>query len=155
MLEPRKFAFGGTSAIVTSMGLVIGLGAARAAMATIVSALLITGLADNVTDSLSIHMYQEAERLEAATAFRTTVTNFLARALVALSFVSVVLVLPQLYAAIAALAWGSLLLVGTSYLLARARAVAPVPEIGKHLGVAFLVIVVSRLIGSWITSYVF
>jgi len=53
MLNPRRFSFGGTSAIVTSMGLIIGLGAARAEMATIVSGLLIVGFADNMTDSLT------------------------------------------------------------------------------------------------------
>ena len=68
MLNPRKFSFGGTSAVVTSMGLIIGLGAAGAGKATIVSGLLIVGFADNMTDSLSIHMYQEAEKLEERTA---------------------------------------------------------------------------------------
>ena len=155
MLDPRKFSFGGTSAIVTSMGLVVGLGAANAGMATIVSGLLIVGLADNLTDSLSIHMYQEAEKLEGRAAFRATLTNFGTRILVALSFVSIVLVLPPSYAGVAALAWGSLLLVGISYVLAKARAIAPVPEIGKHLGVAVLVIAASRIIGSWITRHVY
>ena len=41
-------------------------------MATIVSGLLIVGFADNMTDSLSIHMYQEAEKLEERAAFRVT-----------------------------------------------------------------------------------
>jgi len=139
MLNPRKFSFGGTSAIVTSMGLVIGLGAAKAETSTIVSGLLIVGLADNMTDSLSIHMYQEAEKLEGRAAFRTILTNFVARVLVAVSFAIIVLALPESYAGIVALAWG----------------VSPVPEVSKHLGVAVLVIAASRLIGSWITHHVY
>jgi hypothetical protein len=51
-------------------------------------------LADNLTDSLSLHVYQEAERLNGRTAFRATLTNFGARVLVALTFVVIVLVLP-------------------------------------------------------------
>jgi VIT1/CCC1 family predicted Fe2+/Mn2+ transporter len=155
MLNPRKFSFGGTSAIVTSMGLVIGLGAAKAETSTIVSGLLIVGLADNMTDSLSIHMYQEAEKLEGRAAFRTILTNFVARVLVAVSFAIIVLALPESYAGIVALAWGVLLLTGISYILARARGVSPVPEVSKHLGVAVLVIAASRLIGSWITHHVY
>ena len=56
MLNPRAFTFGGTSAIVTSMGLIIGLESATATTATIVSGLLIVAVTDNISDSLSIHI---------------------------------------------------------------------------------------------------
>jgi vacuolar iron transporter family protein len=154
MLNPRKFSFGGISAIVTSMGLIIGLGAAGVGAATIVSGLLIAGFADNMTDSLSIHMYQEAEKLEEATAFRGTLTNFAARVLTALSFVAIVLAFPARYAGIAALLWGCLLLAAISYALSRERGISPLPEMARHLGVAFLVIVASRIIGVWISRHV-
>jgi VIT1/CCC1 family predicted Fe2+/Mn2+ transporter len=154
MLKPRAFSFGSTSAIVTSMGLIIGLGTTATQTATIVSGLLIIAIADNITDSLSIHVYQEAERLEARSAFRATLMNFVARLLVVLTFAIIVLVLPGPYAGIVALAWGLLLLAGLSYVVARARDVRPLPEVGKHLGVAILVIAASRLIGSWILQYV-
>jgi VIT1/CCC1 family predicted Fe2+/Mn2+ transporter len=154
MLNPRTFSFGSTSAVVTSMGLIIGLGSATTGTATIVSGLLIVAVADNITDSLSIHVYQEAEKLEARPAFRATLTNFVARLLVALTFAIIVLVLPGPYAGIVALAWGFFLLAGLSYVVARARDVRPMPEVGKHLGVAILVIAASRLVGSWILQYV-
>ena len=54
-----RISFGGASAIVTSTGLIIGFGAAAVSRSTIVAGLLIVGLADNVTDALSIHIYQE------------------------------------------------------------------------------------------------
>jgi VIT1/CCC1 family predicted Fe2+/Mn2+ transporter len=154
MLNPRKFSFGGTSAIVTSMALIIGLGAAGAGAATIVSGLLIAGFADNMTDSLSIHMYQEAEKLKERAALRATFTNFLARVLTALSFVAIVLALPAAFAGVVALSWGCLLLAAISYVLARARGTHPLPEVAKHLGVAFLVIAASRTIGEWISRHV-
>lgn len=154
MVNPRKFSFGGTSAIVTSMGLIIGLGAAGAGAATIVSGLLIAGLADNLTDSLSMHMYQEAEKLKEIAALRATLTNFAARVLAALSFVAIVLALPTAYASLVALSWGCLLLAAISYVLAKARGVPSLPEVAKHLGVAFLVIVASRIIGEWISRHV-
>jgi vacuolar iron transporter family protein len=154
MLNPRTFSFGSTSAIVTSMGVIIGLGAATARTATIVSSLLIFAVADNISDSLSIHMYQEAERLDERSAFRATLTNFVARLLIAVSFVMIVMLLAYPYAGIVALVWGFLLLTGLSYALALERGVSPIPEIGKHLGVAVLVIAASRAIGSWIFLHV-
>ena len=153
-LNPRAFTFGGVSAIVTSMGLIIGLESATASTATIVSGLLIVAVADNISDSLSIHMYQEAERLEAQTALKTTLTNFVVRLVVALSFVVVVMTLPESYAGTIAIGWGFLLLSGLSYLLARVRGVSPFGEVGKHIGIAILVIATSRLIGSWILHHV-
>jgi hypothetical protein len=154
MLNPRIFSFGSTSAIVTSMGVIIGLGAATARTATIVSSLLIFAVADNISDSLSIHMYQEAEKLDERSAFRATLTNFVARLLITLSFVMITMLLAYPYAGIVALAWGFLLLTGLSYALAMERRVGPMPEIGKHLGVAVLVIAASRVIGSWIFLHV-
>jgi hypothetical protein len=154
MLDPRKFSFGTTAAIVTSMGLIIGLGSATVSPATIVGGLLIVAVADNITDSLSVHMYQEAEQLEARAAFRAMLMNFVARVLIGLTFAIVVLVLPSPYAVIIALGWGLLLLIGLSYMLARARDVRALPEVGKHLGVAVLVIAASRVVGLWILRYV-
>jgi VIT1/CCC1 family predicted Fe2+/Mn2+ transporter len=150
----RRISFGATSATVTSMGLIVGLGAVAAEKATILSGLLIVALADNLTDSLSLHVYQEAERLNGRAAFRATLTNFGARVLTALTFVVIVLVLPSPYAGTIALGWGVLLLATVSYLVARARAVRPWPEVGKHLGIAALVIGASRVLGAWIAQHV-
>ncbi len=154
ILNPRRFSFGGTSAIVTSMGVIIGLGAASAELATVVSGLLIVAFADNLSDSLSIHMYQEAEKLEGRTAFRSTLTNFVTRILVALSFVAIVLMLPAPYAGMVALGWGCALLAAISCMLARSRSVGVAPEVVKHLGMAVLVIGASRVIGLWIMHHV-
>ena len=55
-----------------------------------VSAPLIAAVADNLTGSLSVHMYQESERLEEREAFIGTLTNFATRFIVCLSFVLIV-----------------------------------------------------------------
>jgi hypothetical protein len=154
MRSLRTVSFGVASATVTSMGLIVGLGAAAAAKAIILSGLLIVALADNLTGSLSLHVYQEAERLNGRAAFQATLTNFGARVLVALTFVVIVLVLPAPYAGTVALGWGVLLLATLSYLVAGAREVHPWPVVGKHLGIVALVIGVSRVIGAWIAQHV-
>jgi VIT1/CCC1 family predicted Fe2+/Mn2+ transporter len=153
MLNPRIFSFGGTSAVVTSIGLIIGLGAASAPKSAIVSGLLVVALADNLSDSLSIHMYQEAEKLEERAALRTTLANFVVRLLFAFTFVLIVALLPASHAAIVALAWGFLLLGLLSYVLARVRGVSSLSEVGKHFTVAVVVIAVSRVVGLWILHH--
>jgi len=66
----------------------------------------------------------------------------------------IVLALPAAYASLVALVWGCLLLATISYVLAGARGAQRLPEVAKHLGVAMLVIVASRIIGEWISRHV-
>lgn len=153
MIKATKFSFGGTAAIVTNMALIIGLDAATATKSAIVSGLLIVALADNLTDSLSIHIYQEAERLEARDAFRSTLTNFATRLLVSLTFVLLVLALPVATAALVSVIWGVLLLVVLSIVIARQRLVSAASEVVKHLTAAAAVLLVSHTIGAWIPTH--
>jgi VIT1/CCC1 family predicted Fe2+/Mn2+ transporter len=152
--RPNHYSYGSTAAIVTSLGLIVGFGAASVSRSAIVSSLLIIALADNITDSLSIHIYQESENLEAGAAIRATLTNFAARLLAALSFVGIVLAFSGLTAQLIATAWGVLLLGALTYVLSRVRRVRPWPEIAKHLVVAVAVVAVSRLLGAWIATHV-
>jgi VIT1/CCC1 family predicted Fe2+/Mn2+ transporter len=150
MVDPRKLSFGSTAAIVTSMALIVGLDATRGSTGALLSGILIAGLADNLTDSLSVHIYQESEKLPEHQAFRTTATNFVARFAVSLTFVLILVALPRLTAVLLSVIWGFFLLSALSYLLARARAVSAWSEIWKHGLVAVVVILMSRAIGTWI-----
>jgi uncharacterized membrane-anchored protein len=154
MIKPSRISFGGTAAIVTSMALISGLSAAKAGKAGLVSALLIAAVADNLTDSLSVHMYQESERLDQRDAFRGTLSNFATRLFVCLSFVLIVATFPERIAVISGLIWGMSLLLGLTYFLARYRKVSALAEVGKHLGVALAIIFVSKYIGQWIAMHV-
>jgi len=154
MIKPTRISFGGTAAIVTSMALIAGLEAANAGRATMVSALLIAAVADNLTDSLSVHIYQESERLEKREAFVGTLTNFATRFIVCLSFVLIVALFRKHVAAIGAIVWGMSLLTVLTYILARYRRVSAISEVGKHLAVALVITFVSKSIGHWIAAHV-
>jgi len=147
----RRVSFGGTAAIVTSMALVAGLDATSASRATVITALLIAAVADNLTDSLSIHVYQESERLEPRDAFVGTLSNFAARLAGCLTFVLIVALSPPRAAFPATIAWGMALLAVLTFLVARERRVGAGAEIAKHLGVACAVLVVSRAIAEAFT----
>ena len=150
MTKLSRISFGSTAAIVTSMALITGLEAAGVAKSTVVSALLIAALADNLTDSLSIHMYQESERLEQREAFIGTLSNFATRFVGCLSFVVIVAICPPAIAVWCAIVWGMMLLIVLSYLLARARNVSEFPEMVKHVIVAVAVLFVSKGIALWL-----
>lgn len=147
-------SFGAVSAIVTSVGLIVGFGAAGISKATVVAGLLIVGIADNLTDSLSIHVYQESERLEEHAAFRATLGNFMTRLVISLSFVALVLQSSNDNTVWLALLWGGSLLIGLTWIVAKRRGTNVTVEVLKHLAVATVVIVVSRVIGTFISTHI-
>lgn len=152
MFKTSRISYGGSAAIATSMALVSGLGAAGATKPVVASALLIAALADNLTDSLSIHIFQESEQLDQKEAFAGTVSNFVTRLLVCLSFILLVWLLPVSVALGLIIAWGMFLLAALTFLVARERKVGAFLEVVKHLLVAASVVVVSKAIGSWIST---
>ena len=154
MAKMTTLSYGGTAAIVTSMGLVVGLETAASSRAAVVSGLLVVAVADNLSDSLAIHMYQESEQLDAGRAFRSTVVNFVVRFLVATTFVLLALLLPLKLLVPVALCWGTVLLGTLTYLIARDRRISPAVEIGKHLAAAVVIIGVSRALAGWIVTHV-
>jgi len=151
-IKPTWVSFGATAAIVTSMGLALGLEAAGGSRETIIGALLIVALADNLTDSLSVHLYQEAEHLEGRQALVSTIANFATRLLCALSFVALVAVVPSDLRTTVLAGWGFLLLVLLTYWVARARHAPVAKEIGKHVVVCAIVLGISRWLGIWIAG---
>lgn len=152
-LRPTWISYGGTAAIVTSMGLILGLDSATSSQRAIVSSLLIVALADNLTDSLSVHAYQEAERLESHQAFMATTANFVTRLITSLSFIALVIVTPRALLVVATGVWGFLLLTLLTYRLARARGANAGKEIVRHFAAAAAVVLISRLFGTWISGF--
>ncbi|WP_177198243.1 hypothetical protein [Nitrosomonas communis] len=150
LFRTSRISFGGTAAVVTSMALISGLSAADATKSIIVSALLIAALADNLTDALSIHTFQESEQLNQKYAFIGTITNFITRLLLTISFVFLVGLSPLEHVAKVTIAWGMLLLATLTYLVAHERKVKPMLEIVKHLLIASAIIIASNLIPTWI-----
>lgn len=149
----RRITFGSTSAVVTSIGLAVGFASTRTSRVSLITSLLIVGIADNLTDSLSIHLYQESEGLEAHEAFVSTVTNFLARISITATFVVLAATLTSWVLIGAAMAWGLVLLGLLTVSLARQRHASVGRELLRHYAIAAVVIGVSRVIGTVVNAH--
>lgn len=139
-----------TSATVTDLALIVGLNQTTNAKMSIIAAILIIALADNISDSLGIHIFQESECKEQREVWLSTSTNFITRILVSLTFMGLVIFLPMHIAVITSIVWGLLLLSFLSYTIAKGEGINPSLEIIKHLGIAILVILGSDLIRRFI-----
>jgi vacuolar iron transporter family protein len=153
-MKIREFSIGMTAAIVTSMGLIAGLAQGGGTKTSIIAGLLIFAVADNISDSLGIHIYKESEGASRKEITLATLGNFIIRLLLALTFVLIIILLDPHDAFIVASIWGLILLTVLSYEIARIKKSNPMREIIYHLIIAIVVIIGSRFIGSFISSQV-
>ena len=146
--------FGLTSAVITTLGLMVGLESGTKSKLVVLGGVVTIALADAFSDALGIHVSEEAEGVHTnRQVWSATLTTFLAKSAFALTFVIPVLVLPLTIAVIASVAWGFLVLAVLSYLMARAQEKAPWKMIGEHLLIAAVVIVVTYWVGEWVASF--
>jgi len=61
MANLGKYSFGATSAVTTSLAIIAGLGGTINPKISIASTLLVLAIADNISDSLGIHVFQESQ----------------------------------------------------------------------------------------------
>ena len=125
----------------------------QAGKGPIIGALLTIAIADNISDSLGIHLYKEAEGCEGRLSLLATALSFVSRLLVSFSFIAIVLMFSISKAIPAAIVWGLLLLTFISYLINKNRKNPSVLEILKHLLVAVAVIALSRYAGDLIAKH--
>jgi len=147
-----RFSFGATSAIITNLGIITGLDTLAHPKLSIISALLVIALADNMSDSFGIHIYQESEHLSKKKVWLSTLTNFFARLFVSSTFIVLIILLPIKFAAACSVCWGLLILTVMTYAIARQRKISPYPAILTHTIIAVLVVAASNFIGAFLIA---
>jgi vacuolar iron transporter family protein len=147
-----RFSFGATSAIITNLGIITGLDTLTHPKLSIIGALLVIALADNMSDCFGIHIYQESENLSKKEVWLSTLTNFLARLFVSSTFIALIILLPVKFAAICSIVWGLLILTVMTYAIARQRKMSPYSAICAHTLIAVFVIAAGHFIGAFLVA---
>lgn len=152
MTHLTKISFGVTSAIVTSLAFIVSLSNNVEPRMPIIGSLLVFAIADNVSDSLGIHIFQESDLKKNETVNASTISNFVTRFLVILSFAALVYLLPIQLAVISSVIWGFSMLMVLTYLIAVERETRLLPSLIQHFAIAAFVVFGSLLLRSWITA---
>ncbi len=146
--------FGLTSAVITTLGLMVGLHAGTHSRLVVLGAILTIAVADAFSDALGIHISEEAENVHTPLQiWISTIATFAAKFVFALTFAVPVLLLPLREAIFANLAWGGLILTAVSYKMARAQQEPPWKVIGEHILIAVCVIAITHTVGDWISTF--
>ncbi|HUI63855.1 MAG TPA: hypothetical protein VL126_03360 [Bacteroidota bacterium] len=150
----ENYVLGSSAAIITNIGLIVGLGSARAGKGAILSGLLTIALADNISDSLGIRLYKESEGYGERMSRLATLLNFLSRLVVSFTFIVIVYLFPLRQATIGAIGWALLLLTIVSYLITKEHGQNSLLGIIKRVMVAVIVIALSLFAGSMTAGFV-
>ncbi|MDY0044815.1 MAG: hypothetical protein RBS82_09130 [Syntrophales bacterium] len=146
--------FGLTSAVITTLGLMIGLHSGTGSKLVVLGGVLTIAIADAFSDALGIHISEEAENVHTTgEIWLATIATFMAKFLFALSFIIPVLLLPLSHAIIASLIWGLSILMILSYFIAKAQGESPWKIIGEHLLIAVVVIAITHWVGDFVAKY--
>jgi VIT1/CCC1 family predicted Fe2+/Mn2+ transporter len=149
----KGISFGLTSAIITTLGLMVGLHAGTHSKIVVLAGILTIAIADAMSDALGIHISEEAESTHTVKQiWGATIATFMTKFLFAMTFIVPVLFLCLSNAIIVSLIWGMSVLVVLSYLIAKSQDEPPWKIIGEHLIIALAVIAITHLVGEWLST---
>ncbi|MFC1593105.1 hypothetical protein ACFL4C_03730 [Candidatus Omnitrophota bacterium] len=149
-------SFGMTSAVITSLGMIVGLHSATLSKLAVLSGIIIVAVADGLSDAAGMHISEESElekgkiKHSHKEVWVATICTFLSVAGFSLTFAIPVLIFPLDLAILVAIAWGIFLLVALNLAIARIKKESALTLIIEHILLALFVIVISGYIGNWI-----
>jgi len=143
--------FGLTSAVITTLGLMVGLHSGTHSRIVVLAGILTIAIADAFSDALGIHISEESDKTRTAKqVWGATIATFLTKFLFALTFAVPVLLLSLSVAIIVSLLWGLSILTALSYIIARSQDEPAWKIVGEHLLIASLVLVITHWVGDLI-----
>jgi VIT1/CCC1 family predicted Fe2+/Mn2+ transporter len=147
------FRFGLTSAVVTTLGLMVGLYSTTRSGLVVIGGILTIAIADAFSDALGIHISEESENVHTVSqVWIATISTFLAKFIFSSSFIIPVLIFSLNMAILINIIWGFCVLIFVSYKIAREQDNKPLKVIFEHLIIALTVIVITHLLGHWISA---
>jgi VIT1/CCC1 family predicted Fe2+/Mn2+ transporter len=140
--------FGMASAVITTLGLMIGLESSTSSKIAIIGGIITIAVADAFSDALGIHIAKESEgNFSTREVWQATISTFAFKAVFACSFLIPVFLLPLPTSIYAAIAWGLMILITQSYYLAKTQGTKPWRIIREHLLIAIAVILITHFTG--------
>ena len=148
-------SFGLTSGVITTLGLMVGLHSGTHSRAIVIGGILTIAIADSLSDAVGIHVSEESTNSgPTIQVWEATLATFIAKFLIAVTFVIPVVMRPLDQAIVISLIWGLLLLAILSFFVARAKAIPPWKVIGEHLIIALCVVAMTHAVGDWAQRFV-
>ncbi|HNV01655.1 MAG TPA: hypothetical protein PKK60_04490, partial [archaeon] len=130
-------SFGLTSAIITTLGLMIGLDSATNSVMVVIGGIITISVADGLSDSLGMHISAESNKKNSKSSLlKIALATFFTKLIFGLSFLIPIFLFGLRTAIIVNIFYGLFLLTILSYKIAKYNKEKPVHTIIEHLAIA-------------------
>jgi VIT1/CCC1 family predicted Fe2+/Mn2+ transporter len=144
--------FGLTSAVITTLGLIVGLHSFSGSKLVVLGGILTIAIADAFSDALGIHVSEEAESIHTEREiWESTLATFVAKFLFAMTFMVPVFLFELSTAIMISVIWGLLTLTFLSYIITSSEKENAWKVIMEHLAIALIVISITHYVGDWVS----
>lgn len=149
-------SFGLTSAVITSLGMIVGLNSATSSRLAVGAGIIVMAVADGLADAMGLHLAEESEiengkvKHTSKEVWLTTAVTFFSVSGFCSTFAIPILLFPMKLAVFLAISWGILLLIILNFYIARIKKERPLKLILQHILLAIFVIAISYEIGNLI-----
>jgi len=149
------FSFGLTSAVITTLGLMVGLHSGTHSRLAVIGGILTIAIADAFSDALGIHVSEEAENIHTPLEiWEATLSTFAAKFCFALTFLIPAIFCPLTTAILFSVVWGLSVLGFLSYRLGKEGGGSPWNVVFEHLFIAGTVIILTHYVGEFIAKFI-
>ena len=144
-------AFGISSAVLTTLGMIVGLNSATSSRLAVISGIAAVAVADSLSDSLGMYAQKNSERgASKRTAFKHAFGAFFGKLIFALTFLLIFIIFPFASAMYISIAWGLLLIMFVNIQIAFIHEESVFKNVIKNIFIAIAVIIASYLAGKGI-----
>lgn len=143
-----KFAFGISSGVLTTLGVMVGLMGATSSRLAVIGGILSIAIADSLSDAIGVYSLKKAERgTTQKQAIKSGTNVFLGKIIFTSSFLMPFLLFSLITAIIVNIVWGILLIAFLNLLIAIAQEENIPKTIAKNTLIAIGIVILSYLVG--------
>ncbi|MFA5763589.1 MAG: hypothetical protein WC915_02150 [archaeon] len=140
--------FAAISAVITTLGLMVGLQATTNSLLVVIGGVLTIAIADSMSDALGIHVSQESQKKTSEKeVWESTLSTFLGKFFLTLIFVIPLLIFELPVAVAVNIILGLGLVTFVSYKIAKHRGEKPIHIMLEHLTITVIVILLTHSFG--------
>jgi VIT1/CCC1 family predicted Fe2+/Mn2+ transporter len=151
----KGLSFGLTSGVITTLGMIVGVNASTSSRLAVIAAIVAIAIADAFSDSVAMHVSEESEGVHTRKdIWEATLTTFLTKFILALTFVIPIWFLPLDIAVVVDIVWGLSIMTTFNILLAQSQEENVPRVVFEHLVIAIIVVVVTYIVGSFLSTIV-
>jgi vacuolar iron transporter family protein len=148
------FSFGLTSAVITTLGLMVGLFSAIQSKIVVIGGILTIAIADSFSDALGIHISKESEKDHSKKqVWIATFSTFCSKLILTLSFLIPVLLFELKIAIIISAIYGLIVLSILSFHIGLRNKENTFKVVLEHLIIGIVVIFITYYLGRFVSVY--